>query len=77
MSTGHRQSGTAMELEQPLLNKDMLGEEGEEEYDVGDLKKDTQNKDRLSEVINQLLLKNKINLKNAFDVPLISLESLS
>jgi hypothetical protein len=49
MSTGNRQSGTAMELEGlPIANNIGAAEEGDEDYDMGDLKKDTQNKDRLS-----------------------------
>ena len=36
---------------------------------MGDLKKDTQNKDRLSEVINQLLLKNVRSLNNTENQP--------
>ena len=49
MSTGNRQSVTAMELEGlPIANNIGAAEEGDEDYDMGDLKKDTQNKDRLS-----------------------------
>ena len=69
MSTGNRQSSMVMDME-PMPNSDFIrDEEGDEDYDMGDLKKDTQNKDRLSEVINQLLLKNVRQLNNAENQP--------
>lgn len=37
-----------MELEGLPIANNIGAEEGDEDYDMGDLKKDTQNKDRLS-----------------------------
>lgn len=54
----NRQSGTPMDMETQPIREEAREDSDIENYDMGDLKKDTQNKDRLSEVINQLLLKN-------------------
>lgn len=57
-------SDTAMIAEAPLEHRE-LGDDSDQEYDLNDLKKDSQNKDRMSEVLNQLLLKNVLIAKTS------------
>lgn len=57
-------SDTAMVPETKMEHRE-LGVDSDEEYEITDLKRDSTNKDRMSEVLNQLLLKNVLSARSS------------